>query len=93
MLYMLLQMPLGIIYFSIFVALVSASVWLIGRPIWELVFGLPSFVTPSYAAFTLGWAMPFAVIGGVLLLPVTMHLAKYLGRLHGRWAKIMLVRE
>jgi hypothetical protein len=93
MLYMLLQMPLGIIYFTIFVALVGASVWLIGRPIWELVFGLPSFVTPSYAAFTLGWAMPFAVIGGVLLLPVTMHLAKYLGRLHGGWAKIMLVRE
>jgi len=92
-LYMLLQMPLGIIYFSVIVALVSASVWLIGRPIWELGFGMPAFVTPHYVFYTLGWAMPFVMIGGVLLLTATMHVVKYAGKLHGNFAKVMLVRE
>jgi hypothetical protein len=92
-LYMLLQMPLGIIYFSVIVALVGASVWLIGRPIWELVFGLPSFVIPPYAYYTPGWLMPINIIGGILLLTATMHVVKYTGKLHGNYAKAMLVRE
>jgi hypothetical protein len=92
-LYMLLQMPLGIIYFSVFVALVGGSVWLIGRPIFEYVLDLPVFVMYPYGYYTSGWAMPFVVIGGILLLFATMHLAKYAGKLHGMWAKVMLVRE
>jgi uncharacterized membrane protein len=93
-LYMLLQMPLGIIYFSVIVALASGSVWLIGRPIFELVLGLPAFTFFSdYVLYTQEWAMPFVVIGGVLLLTATMHIVKYLGRLHGNFAKVMLVRE
>ncbi len=91
--YMLLLMPLGIIYFTVIITLLSGSVWLIGRPIWELAFGLPTFVVPPYAYYTPGWAMPLSVIGGILLLTVTMHLAKYTGRLHGAFAKAMLVRE
>jgi len=92
-LYMLLQMPLGIIYFSIIVALVSSSVWLIGRPIWELGFGEPFYIISPYAYYTPGWLMPIVMIGGVLLLTATMHVAKYIGRLHGNFAKVMLVRE
>jgi len=92
-LYMLLQMPLGIIYFTVIVTLAGASVWLIGRPIWELGFGIPAFVTQSYVFYTQEWAMPFVMIGGVLLLTATMHVAKYIGRLHGNFAKVMLVRE
>jgi hypothetical protein len=91
--YMLLQMPLGIIYFTVIVTFIGASVWLIGRPVWELAFGFPAFIFPPYGYFTPGWLMPFAVIGGILLLPATMHLAKYIGRLHGAFAKVMLVRE
>jgi hypothetical protein len=93
MVYMLLLMPLGIIYFTVIVTLLAGSVWLIGRPIWELAFGLPTFIVPPYAYYTPGWLMPFSVIGGILLLPATMHLAKYTGRLHGNYAKVMLVKE
>jgi hypothetical protein len=93
MVYMFLQMPLGIIYFTVIVSLVSAGVWLIGRPIFELSFGLPAYIIGDYGFFTPTWLMPFAVIGGVLLVTATMHLAKYTGRLHGAYAKAMLVRE
>lgn len=92
-LYMLLQMPLGIIYFSVFVALIGGSIWLIGRPIFEYVLDLPMFVIYPYGYYTSGWTMPFVVIGGILLLFATMHLAKLTGKLHGMWAKVMLVRE
>ena len=85
---MLLQMPLGIIYFTVFVTLIAASLWLIVRPILELALGIPacssSAITDTY---TPGWLMPSAVIGGVLLLTATMHLVKYTGRLHGAMPK------
>jgi hypothetical protein len=92
-LYLILQMPLGIIYFTLFTTLIGGSIWLIGRPIWEYVFNFPSFVILPYGYYTAAWAMPFVVIGGILLLFATMHLAKYTGKLHGMWAKVMLVRE
>ena len=92
-LYMMLQLPLGIIYFSVFVALIAVSLALVFKPVTELVFGLPSFTIGDFGYFTPTWAMPFAVIGGVLLLTATMHLVKYAGKLHGGYAKVMLVRE
>lgn len=93
MLYMLLQMPLGIIYFSVFISLIAVSLWFVFKPVSELVFGAPTFTIGDYGYFTPVWALPFAVIGGVLLLTATMHLVKYAGKAHGAWAKIMLVRE
>jgi uncharacterized membrane protein len=91
--YMILQMPLGVIYFTVIVSLVSFSVWLIGRPIFELALDLPAFATSSYYYYTPEWVMPFSIIGGILLLTLTMHLVKLTGRGHGRWAKVMLVQE
>ena len=39
------------------------------------------------------WLSPLIVFTGVLWILLTMHLAKFIGRLHGSFAKIMLVRE
>ncbi len=92
-LYMILQMPLGIIYFTVFIALIAFAGALIFKPITELVWGMPSFIIGNYGYYTPVWLMPFAVIGGVLLLFAIMHLAKYVGKLHAMMAKTMLVRE
>ncbi len=91
--YMILQLPLGILYFSVTISLVALSVWLIGRPIFELTLGLPAFTVSPYYYYTPDWVMPFSIIGGILLLTLTMHLVKLTGRGHGRLAKAMLVRE
>jgi hypothetical protein len=40
-----------------------------------------------------GWVMPIAVIAGILLFLLTLHLAKVIGNAHGKLAKAMLVRE
>jgi len=91
--YMLLQMPLGIIYFSVFISLIATSFWLVFQPVVGFALNIPSFVIGDYGYFTPAWALPFTVIGGVLLLTATMHLTKYTGKAHGAWAKLMLVRE
>ena len=91
--YMLIQMPLGIIYFTVIVTLIGVSAGLIAWPIAALSHGLPLFIISPYEYYVPGWLIPIWVIGGILLLTATMHLAKYTGRLHGAWAKVMLVRE
>ena len=93
MVYMNLQFVLGTFYFCLIIVLVSASVWLIGRPVFEVVYDLPSFMTYDYLWYTSAWAMPFVMIGGVLLLTATMHLVKLLGQFHAGLAKAMLVSE
>jgi hypothetical protein len=37
--------------------------------------------------------MPFSVIAGVLVLTLFMHLAKGIGKIHGKYAKWMLVAD
>jgi hypothetical protein len=93
LIYMIFQMPLGIIYFTVIVTLVSVSVWLIGRPFFEITLGLPSFIISPYEYYTPTWLMPFSIIGGFLLLTAIMHLVKLIGKMHGFLAKAMLVRE
>ena len=92
-LYMILQMPLGIIYFTVFISLIAFAGALIFKPVMELVWNIPSFIIGNYGYYTPVWLMPFAVIGGILLLFAIMHLAKYVSKLHAMMAKTMLVRE
>ena len=93
MVYMILQLPLGIIYFTVFITLIASSLYLIASPILELVFNLPLFTIWNTLYYFHGWVMPFAVIAGILLFFLTLHLAKLTGSLQGKLAKAMLVRE
>jgi hypothetical protein len=90
---MILQMPLGIIYFTVIITLIALSLWGIAIPILQLGFNIPVGQNYDVYYYLAGWLMPFTVIGGILLLTVTMHLVKAAGRLHGNLAKVMLVRE
>ena len=92
MVYMLLMLPLGIIYFTLFVTLLSLSLWFILRPVLEYGFGIPAF-TANFEYYTPSWLMPFSVIGGGLLAVVSLHLFKLIGKMHGNFAKAMLVRD
>jgi hypothetical protein len=39
------------------------------------------------------WVLPLITIGGILLLTITMHIAKFVGKIHGKYAKAVLVSE
>jgi len=90
--YMLLQMPLGIIYFTVFITLASVSLGIIFWPIVAVALGEPLIMTSTRQYFATGWLIPIAVVVGALLLTATMHLAKATGKAHGALAKTLLVR-
>ncbi len=90
--YMLLSLPLGIFYFTVIVILMSVSLYFIALPVLQLGFDIPIVYANGVSYFLTGWMLPVAVIFGVLLITLTMHLARYLGRLQGLLAKAMLVK-
>lgn len=90
-LYMILQLPLGVTYFTVLIVLISLSLYGMAIPILELGFDIHPLVFNNFYIYTPVWLMPLAVIGGILLIILTMHLAKVLGRMHGSLAKALLV--
>ena len=92
-LYMMLQLPLGIIYFTVLIVLIGVSLVGIAIPVLQLGFDIPIAYINGISYTLSGWLMPLVVIAGVLLGTATMHLAKTLGHMHGTLARSLLVRN
>jgi hypothetical protein len=92
LLYAVLLLPLGFIYSTLFLLLFVFSVGFITSPIFELVFHIPLDLFGDNV-FTPVWLLPVVCVAGLLLFPLTLHLAKLIGKIHGRFAKSMLVRK
>jgi uncharacterized membrane protein len=90
--YMILQLPLGTIYFSVFITLIALSLSGIALPILQLGFNVPVNINGG-SYYLAGWMLTLAVVAGILLATLTMHLAKYVGHMHGALAKTLLVRS
>ena len=93
LLYMVLHLPFGIFYFTLFVTLVAVALTFIVLPFLQLGSDIPLGYVNGVVYHLAGWAVPIIVIIGILLATATMHLARYLGRQQGRLAKAMLVRN
>ncbi len=92
LLYAVLLFPLGFIYSGLFSLLFVFSLGFITSPILELVFRVPLDLFGDNI-FTPVWFLPIVSVAGLLLLPLTLHLAKLAGKIHGRFAKSMFVRK
>lgn len=94
--YMLLELPLGIIYFGLAVSGLSLGVSLIGGSLAQMLAqtGLIDVrVTVDGAVdWAPVWLLPFILAFGVVILTLLMHLAKAVGMMHGHIAKALLVR-
>ena len=101
--YQLLMLPIGIIYFIIAVVGLSVGCGLILAAILESLVAL-GFVLPSdlgiHLADDSAWLQTWVrhplglmllTVGGVVATTLTLHLVRALGRLHGAFAKRMLV--
>lgn len=91
MLYMILQLGLGIAYFTIVVTGISVALGLMALPVLQWAFHVPMFVFTDYHYVMNWWAAPFVSLLGVLAFVATMWVAKGIGKLHGAYAKVMLV--
>src|SRR5690606_16482099 len=93
LLYFVLMLPLGIVYFSVTISLLAFALSLILSPfallpgvhlnVW--LFGLD---IPAEAP----WLLPLLAAIGALVLVSTMHIARGIGRMHGLLAKHLLVK-
>jgi hypothetical protein len=90
-LYMLLQLPLGIIYFTLVVTLVSLALSFMAVPFVQTFVDIPLIYFGSRSYYFPFWSYPLVFFGGVLIFLVTMHLAKLVGNLQGRYAKTLLI--
>jgi hypothetical protein len=91
MLYMVLQMPLGVLYFTLNVTLIALALSMMAAPFAQIVWRFPIITNYSEHIFLPYWALALMEIGGFLLLTLTLHLSRAIGQLHGRYAKAMLV--
>lgn len=92
--YLLLMLPLGIVYFVIAVTGLSCSLAFIFSPLLVITSRFGWIETPVHmnpAWLESNWMLPLMVLAGVLLLTLLMHLARGIGRVHARLAKILLV--
>lgn len=86
--YMILMQPIGVIYFSVIITLFSLGISLIGAPVIQYVFNEPILEPGIWVPF---YGMPLVMAIGGLVIILTLHLAKFIASIHGRFAKAMLV--
>lgn len=92
MVYMLLQLVLGVVYFSLVILLIATALMFFAMPVISSL-GLPVAYINGVQYYSPAAAYPFTIALGITIATLTMHFAKLIGRWHGRYAKWMLVGE
>ena len=92
-LYLILQLPLGIIYFTVMIVMITVSIATIFAPLVHVIWNIP-IINVGNGYYEIPWILlPLMMLVGFLLLTITMHLAKFVGKIHGKYAKALLVTE
>ena len=94
-LYLILMLPLGVIYFTMMVSLIAVALACLASPILVYVFHLP-IVTIANGEVV--WKLqeyltPLLAAAGLALGTGSLHLARFVGQLHGKFAKALLVSD
>jgi uncharacterized membrane protein len=89
--YMVLMMPLGILYFNIAVVMFALSLKCVATPILQYVFHRPFIEAPGLWIAIPDNLMPLIVIIGLFVFVAMMHVVRWIGQVHGKMARAMLV--
>jgi len=90
--YLVAMLPLGVFYFTFALVGMIVSLAMIIAPIFVLLYHAGIVQIEGTVDWPPAALLPFMSILGVLLLTVTMHLARGIGYLHGQLAKTLLVQ-
>lgn len=93
LLYFLLQLPLGVMYFTLIVTLFSVSIALMAAPLVQSIADFPILTIGSLLYYIPTWSAPLFLLLGFLSWTITMHLGRFIGQWHGRYAKTFLVAD
>ena len=92
--YLVLHLPLGILFYTLMVTGLSLSISFMLAPIAHWFFGSSISLDFGYGPLPhTGWVLFLSAVGGFFGLLGTLHLALALGRFQGFLAKHMLVRK
>lgn len=91
LLYQLLMLPLGVFYFTFAVVGIIVSLAMFLAPIFVLLYHAGLVQVEGTVEAPHPALLPLISVLGILLLTITMHLARGLGYLHGQLAKTLLV--
>ncbi len=100
--YMLLMLPLGIIYFTVMVTLLAVSISFMATPIGAIVMMAKDIPFDIFSSGDMVWTVSDPVgfmltlliaVLGFLIGTCTMHIARWIGKVHGKFAKALLVSE
>ncbi len=100
--YMILMLPLGVIYFSVMVTLIAVSISFIATPVGAIVMMAKDIPFEIFRSGDIGWTMSdpagltltLLIAGlGFLIGTCTMHIARWVGKVHGKFAKALLVSD
>ena len=91
--YFFLQMPLGVIYFTLIVTLFSLSIALMAAPLVQSITDFPIISIGIMRYYLPSWATPLFLLVGFLIWTLTLHLGRLIGQLHGKYAKMFLVTD
>lgn len=94
LLYMMLMLPLGILYFTFAVTALALSLSFLLAPV-AYVMGYADNLQFTYDGVTMvdqPWMLLPMFIGGALGVFITLHVARGIGKLHGMMAKHLLVK-
>lgn len=92
-LYMIIQFVFGTLYFVVFVTILSFSLSFIAIPFVQEILGEGVVMNNDIRYYVPTWSYPLLVLGGVLVWTTFMNIARGMGQLHGRFAKLMLVTD
>lgn len=93
--YLVLMLPIGVIYFTFAVTGLALGLGLIAAPFAQLIAGhtwIHYGIDGIYEWLLPGWSMPLFVIAGFVVLLGWLHAVRWIGRGHAAYAKAMLVR-
>lgn len=91
--YLIIRFPLGLVYSFGLLILISFAIKFISYPVLASVFERSLLTIGTQKYNTSVFFYPFVSLAGFILLTLTLHTAKYVGKLHGKFAKSMLVRK
>lgn len=92
LLYMVLKLPLGILFFVLVVVGLALSLSLAVAPITKATIGIGLINVNGYAIAPPLWAEPLTFLLGIALLALTLHMSIGLGRMQAGLAKHLLVK-
>jgi hypothetical protein len=93
MLYMVLMLPLGIVYFTVTIAGLSVSIGVMLGAVARVFGEVVDLRIEGEVLTPPVWTMPLFFALGAVLLFLVLHVARGLGRLHGGLAKHLLVKS